>query len=130
MRRLSYVFAALLLLLLILLTISGGRIYEWITPDVEAIRLNRYYNKGDERYIMIPKSALTDDGSVYVIASEQGFSKQLYYVHKKTLNYIELPEADGAFVYVTTKEIASGSMIINPIDSEMHFEDGEKVIIK
>jgi hypothetical protein len=130
MKRLSYIFVALLLLLLIFFTLFGGRIYELITPRVEVMRLNSYYKKDNEIYIRIPKAALTEDGCVYIVSAEQGFSKVLYYVHKKDLDYIELPDADNAYVYATKKQIAEGAMIIVEVKQSRQFKDGDKVIVK
>lgn len=130
MKRLSYIFVTLLLLLLIFFTLFGGCIYELITPHAEVMRLNSYYKKDDEIYLRIPKTALTEDGCVYIISAEQGFSKVLYYVHKKALDYIELPDADNEFVFVTKKQIAEGTIIISEVNQNRQFKDGDKIIVK
>ncbi len=129
MKRISVLCAALLLLLLIFFTLYGNRIYEYITPKVKVRVIQATVTYGGSEYVTIPREALTEDGSVYIVTSEQGFSRTLYYVHKDKVSFVELPEIDQSSVYVSSGVRRGDRIVVEP-EENLSLEDGDRVIVE
>lgn len=126
MKRISIFATVLLLLILVFFTFFGERIYEIINPHVKVVQVNASTTYNDEDYLKIPRKALTQDNCVYVIEIEQGFSRIIFSVQKKPVEYIEIPEFDHVSVYIISG-ISRGVMIISEVERD--FKDGDRVIV-
>ena len=131
MKRLSVIVTIVILMILIVFTLFGGRIYELITPKANVMVVNQSMKFDDTHYLVIPETALTEDNCVYTVTGESGFSKTIFKVHKKEVKLIELESE-----YLPDKSLfieyglVRGEMIIISAESALTLEDGDKVIIE
>lgn len=73
---------SVLFLVLLFFTFYGNAVYEKITPKVESIMINQMVYIDEKRYCPIDNSAFTEDGFIYVITAEAGFSRTIYRLEK------------------------------------------------
>lgn len=125
MKRVSVITMLVLLLIIVFFTIFGKNIYECITPKVLVTEVNASTTINNISYLIIPRTALTEDGCVYLVSGEQGFSRMIYTVKKQMVRYEEYPKLDAASYYVTSG-ISQGITIISQVNRD--FEDGDRVI--
>jgi hypothetical protein len=125
MKHISILVTSFLLLILVFFTFFGERIYESVTPKVKAFQVNTSITKNDIIYLQIPKKALTEDSYVYVITSNQGFSRTLYTLQKRAVEYREIQEGDKDSVYIESG-ISREEMIVSEVGFD--FKDGDRVI--
>lgn len=69
---------SVLFLVLIFFTFYGNAVYEKITPKVESLKINQVVRIDEKRYCPIENSAFTEEGFLYVITAESGFSRTIY----------------------------------------------------
>lgn len=69
---------SVLFLVLIFFTFYGNAVYEKITPKVESLKLNQIVLMEEKRYCPIENTAFTEEGFLYMITKESGFSRTIY----------------------------------------------------
>ncbi|GHU91565.1 hypothetical protein FACS1894202_13230 [Clostridia bacterium] len=104
MKRVFVILTVILFAALIFFSVFGETLYDAITPQVETVRYTEGYP--------LPNTVLTSDGCVYVMLSEQGFSRTLYSVTKREISYREV---DG-LIYVSLG-LRSGDRIVFEFDN-------------
>ena len=73
---------SVLFLVLLFFTFYGNAVYEKITPKVESVKLNQMVFKEEKEYCPIDNDAFTEEGELYVITAESGFSRTIYRLEK------------------------------------------------
>lgn len=129
MKKISIIISVILLIIFIFFTVYGERIYNLITPKVSITTISTTVKINDNSYFIIPKSSLTDDDCVFLILENQGFSRILYTVQKKPIQYIEDIASDNKSLYVISG-IKIGDKIISQIDKNLELNNNDRVIIK
>lgn len=117
----------LLFILLVFCTVFGEKIYTWITPWVPVQRTKTLMYKTGEEYICIPKNAVTGKNTIYVVTSEQGFSRMIYRIWEFEIEYMD-NEYESSEVYVLT-EVPQGSFIVTDPGTVKKMKDGDQVLI-
>ncbi|GHV06036.1 hypothetical protein FACS1894217_03950 [Clostridia bacterium] len=116
MKHVFVILAVILFVALIFFSIFGESLYDAIVPKVKTV----VYMEGQP----LPNAAITSDGCVYVVLSEQGFSRVLYSVTKREISYREL---DG-LVYVSSG-LRSGDRIVVEV-ADVTLDDTKRVRVK
>lgn len=119
---------AVLFLLLVFFTLTGDRIYNRITPKVPIKNLSGWNERDGERYVMVPREALTAGNAVYIVTSSQGFSRTIYRIWKKEVEYIENP-SDLSTVLVSTR-LPDRCMVVTQPESAQGLADGDQVLLQ
>lgn len=115
-----------LFLLLIFFSLAGDSIYKWITPKVPVQSLGGMIEKDGNRYVRVPKEALTAGNCVYIVTSSQGFSRKIYQIWKKEIEYIE-DTYDLSVVLVSTS-LPQNCMVVTQPETAEGLADGDKVL--
>lgn len=117
----------LLFLVLLLCTFYGDKIYVKIFPEVPVQRMKtvRY---SEENYISIPKSAVTEESTIYVVTSEQGFSRTIHRIREVSIEYIKNEETPSE--YLTATRLPTGCFIVTEASLAGNLKDGDKVLIR
>lgn len=118
---------AALFLLLIIFSLAGDHIYNRITPRVTVLRLRGQSVWEGRKCIQVPDEALTDEKELYIVTSEQGFSRTVYQIWKKEVEYIEDP-GDSSKILIFTKLPANCSMVVSRPESAQGLADGDQVL--
>lgn len=118
----------LLLLLLAICTVFGDEIYTWITPEVPVQRAERVMDEDGVEYVCVPKCAVTEEHTIYVVTSEQGFSRTIYRIREMVIEYMQNENMITEVLVVT--KIPSGSFIVTESEKADGLCDGDKVLIR
>ena len=118
----------LLFLLLVICTVFGDKIYAGITPEVPVQRAENVMNEDGEEYVCVPKGAVTEENTIYVVASEQGFSRTIYRIREMVIEYMQNENMITEILVVT--KIPSGSFIVTEPEKADGLCDGDKVLIR
>lgn len=131
MKKTLYAVLMLLpLLALAFFTVHGERLYAINKPVVKPVLVETAHVEVEgvlQKQMQIPASALyteNDGVYVYVLESQQGYSRMLHSVRKQAVIYTVRPEGD---IYVT-RGLRSSDKVIASTDSAL--ADGERVIIQ
>lgn len=119
------VITVLLLLLLIFFTLYGDDIYKKITPKVPVTAPTETYLK---EYALIEPGYLTEDGSLYLVASESGFSRTIYRIRKQKVEICGVAEVFGK-IMIPQKTVMGCYIVTDPKAAE-GLKDGDKVQLK
>lgn len=113
MRRLSLVIFILFFGIVIFFTLTGNAIYDWITPEVSIAMVNRTIIHDGMPYYKVSEDVLNEDGTVFEIVSEFGFSRELFYLRKIEIHYIDdaLDWEDG-YIYVAVADLRPGTQLL------------------
>jgi hypothetical protein len=110
-----------------------GRIYEYTTPKVEVYEVTSAIQVNDKNYLIIPKSALIGDNSVYIVAAKQGIKRVVYTVKKQKVSYVKVINDsdfnDKNVVYIYSG-LNNGDIIIPQLDGNIPLEDGTRIRIE
>lgn len=120
----------LLFLLLVFFTLFGDAVYKRITPEVTVQKFNMVEMDG-KRYACIPKEALTKERCIYLVTSEQGFSRVIYRIWKYQVESVE-NASDPAFCLIPMEkrqEKSSGLVVVKP-EEAADLKEEEKVQLK
>lgn len=127
-KRLSVIITVGFFVLMIICTLFGKKLYEWITPKVSVQMPKTVVYEDGERYIRVPKSAVTEEETIYVVTAESGFSRKIYRIREVEVEYIE-NEADPS-EYLMTTRLPQGSMLVKESQEGKGLKDGEQVLIR
>lgn len=123
-----FITTILLFLLLVFCSVFGDEIYIWITPKVPVQRAENVMHEDGKKYICIPKRAVTEEETIYVVTSEQGISRIIYRIQEIAIEYIENEYVTSEVLVVT--KIPAGSFIVTEPEKAEKINDGDKVLIR
>jgi len=115
------------LLLLLFFTLFGKRLYEINKPVVTTLTASSVTGREG---IVIYSSALYYDGDdtyVYLLLSEQGYSRYIYTVSRVSVNVIQTNELSYTAV-IAEGDVRIGDRVVN--GSEGQLENGIRVILR
>lgn len=114
-----------LLVLLVVCTLFGDRIYHAITPSIEVSKSRQNLLDG-ERYIEVPVDAVTQDGILYYLSAEQGFSRTIYRLKKVTVENERISPNEGSIL--VKADIPSGGLVVKNPELVQNLQDEVQVI--
>ena len=123
----SVVVTTLLFFMLVFCTLFGDELYTWITPEIPVQRAKTTMRMDGEKYICIPKSAVTEKNTIYVVTSERGFSRIIYRIHEIAIEYIHTENSTSEVLIIT--RIPQGSFIVTEPWRAEKLQDDDKVLI-
>lgn len=132
MKRLVII-VSIVLLMILFYFLFEGRIYEYITPKVEAYEVTTAIQVNDKSYLVIPKSALIGDNSVFIVKAKQGLKRVIYTVIRQKVSYVkvindsEFNEKNVVYIY---SGLNYGDTIIPQQDGNVPLEDGARIRIE
>ena len=118
----------LLFLVLVICTFYGDKIYEKIIPKVPVQKVKMIRHEDKKNYIVIPKSAVTEKGTIYVVISEQGFSRVIHRIQEVSIELINNEEKSSE--YLTETPLPMGCFIVMEYSSAGRTKNGDKVLIQ
>lgn len=118
----------LVFLLLVVCTLFGEQIYNWITPEVSVQMSRNVMHQDGNKYVCIPKSAVTKENTIYVVTPEQGFSRTIYRIQAIAIEYIDNEYVSSEVL--TSTMIPTRSFIVTESETAEGLKDGSKVLIR
>lgn len=116
-----------LLILLVICTFFGDRIYQTMTPKVKVCKAKQVI-RNDEKYLEVPCTTITPEGELYFLTVEQGFSRTIYRIKKISVEAIEESLCEGYFL--VKPELSNGCLAIIEPETVQKLRIGEQVIPK
>lgn len=116
---------SVLFLVLIFFTFYGNAVYEKITPKVDSLNLNQIVLMEEKRYCPIENSAFTEEGFLYVITEEPGFSRTIYRL--EVYQPMDVIEDEGQNRKLVAASEVHGKRIVTVPDG---LKEGSKVLLK
>jgi hypothetical protein len=128
LKRLSLGVFLLFILVLVFFTFFGNAIYDRLTPEVAAVTVGGAVSTNDMSFIRVSKDVLGEDGKVFEVISEAGFSRELFYLRALEIDYTEdLYDWEEGTIYVTEGLRPGTRLLLFPDDSH---HDRDRVRIR
>lgn len=118
------ILSGLLLVVLLVCTFYGDEVYRAVTPKVRAEYLNSVYR---EKYYLVDKKSMTEDGCVYLVEAESGFSREIYRIRKQFVGECSIAEKSG--LLMLPRDIVPAGYIVSDAQEAQKLKDGDKVLI-
>lgn len=118
------ILSGLLPVVLLFCTFYGDEVYQAVTPKVQAEYLNSAYS---EKYYLVDKKCMTEDGCVYLVEAESGFSREIYRIRKQFVGECDIAEKSG--LLMLPKDIVPAGYIVSDVRKAQKLKDGDKVLI-
>jgi len=116
-----------MLLSLAFFTLFGEAMYTWGKPEVATARAMSYVGLDG---VVVPQEALWSDASgsyVYLLLSEQGYSRVIYTVSRVDVEVIAVDSFQGKVTLASPSAVKGGDIVVQGATGTL--EDGKRVTL-